>query len=1203
MTVSWRRRAFIWLTSISAVVSGTGFVAETPAVSAAPGPAEQAACVTEAPDEAAAARLAARCGRAVEVLSERTEYAQVTVGPDGVRKLVASVAPQRVRRANGTWAAIDPNLRPKDGRLSPVATLSDVSFSTGGTGPLVTWREAGSSFTLEWPLGPLPVPRVDGATAVYPSVLKDVNLHVTATAEGYTHVVEVLTPEAAAQPAIRALRFRTGGDMKVTQDATGTVRLTTAGGVPVANSAPARMWDSSTDPSRAGEVLTSVASAEARGLAVPAGERATAAEAAVTSRSARVGVTVSGAQLTVTPDAKLMAEPGLTYPIFIDPEFEKQRSKWAYATSNGENNDTTSARVGRQPYPEGGNGERYHSFYDFPISGLKGKQILGSTVRVTLDHSWSCTPTWVHAYRTSAITVASGGRMGWTTRPLPSNHLDAWEGSANEAGGCGSVQPDVDAEFASEAFRNDLQYAVNKTWPTYTVGLCACNDAGEGEDLESRWKKFYTDKAWLEVTYNSKPSVPSKLATSDQVCGATIGTASPVFEAFYGDADGTGDSLTGYFEYMFIGYSGVGTKTGQTKPGNSFGDSGTVSLGSLAEGRTYQWRVQTRDKAGSYSDWSGWCSFTVDLDKPLPPAVSSTDYPADGSAHGGPGVAGTFTFIPRSTDVAKHVYGWSGQTGPLTTIVAGSRNTVTLTPPRFGFNVLEVYSIDGANKLSDTTRYKFLVEAPSAPIAHWPLDRVDSHDLKEASGGPSLSVNGTEAWADNSRIYGDATPSFNLNTHLAADVPLDTAKSFGVAVWVNLGDATREDPEPVLSPGNWTAVSKFGTKVSGFYLGYRLSNGPRWSFMMPGADAASSANTFVAVESPTTLTTKAVGKWAHLAASYDAATREMVLYVNGKRVASGVRPAAGWNAGGPVVIGGAQWSVNPTDPTQVADHWLGQITDVRLWNRALTQDDLTGTDVNPEMGTEAVPGIIQPIQVANWDFNGGLGSACGSAASYDYWGRSLDLYGCTDPYSESQTVGYTGDGYDDSEALWLNTAQPDGWGGASTRTGYAATTDPVVNTGQSLTISAAVRVHELNGQEQVFVKHGAGNAQEGAVKLYMEQNGNLRFAVLTPDGAGGVSWAAAVSDSPLTAATVQAKEWVHLTGVFDVGTGEVRLYVDGWPQAVRGVGAVGKVSSHPLFVGSVSGVNSFLRGDIDQIKVYAGAMNDREAAALYRDSR
>ncbi|MFV2111360.1 hypothetical protein ACFHW0_03335 [Micromonospora sp. LOL_025] len=254
-------------------MSGTGLVV-APQAAATPVPTPQRECGSaEAPDETAAARLAAACGRPVEVLSERTEYAQVTVAPDGVRKLVAAVAPQRVRRADGSWAAIDPSLRQRGDKLVPSATLADVSFSTGGTGPLVSWREAGSTFTLDWPLGPLPRPRVSGPTATYPAVLKDVNLHVTATAEGYTHVVEVLTPEAAAQPAIKALRYRTGGDMRIAQDAGGAMRLVTAAGVTVATSAPARMWDSSADPARAGEVLPAVAAAR---LETPPGERATA---------------------------------------------------------------------------------------------------------------------------------------------------------------------------------------------------------------------------------------------------------------------------------------------------------------------------------------------------------------------------------------------------------------------------------------------------------------------------------------------------------------------------------------------------------------------------------------------------------------------------------------------------------------------------------------------------------------------------------------------------------------------------------------------------------------------------------------------------------------------------------------------------------------------------------------------------------------
>ncbi|MFY1598886.1 LamG-like jellyroll fold domain-containing protein [Micromonospora sp. WMMD737] len=1193
--MSWKRRAFIWLTSVSVGVSGGGLVVAPPAV-AAPAPAPQRECGSaEAPNEAAAARLAAACGRPVEALSERTEYAHVTVAPDGVRKLVAAVAPQRVRRADGSWAAIDPGLRQRGDRLVPSATLADVSFSTGGTGPLVTWREAGSTFTLGWPLGPLPKPQVNGPTATYPSVLKDVNLHVTATAEGYTHVVEVLTPEAAAQPAIKALRYRTGGDMRIAQAADGAMRLVTAAGVTVATSAPARMWDSSDDPARAGEVLPAVAAAR---LKTPPGERATATEPAVTSRSAKVRVAASGTQFTVTPDAALMADPGLTYPIYIDPEFEKLRTKWAYSTSNGENNDTTVARVGRQPYPEGGNGERYRSYYDFNVSGLKGKQILGGTIRVTLDHSYSCDPTWVYAYRTNAITVASGGRMAWTTRPLPATYLDSWEGNANEAGGCGTIQPDDDAEFSSTTVVSDLQHAATNAWSVYTVGLCACNPSGVGEDFESRWKKFYTSKAWLEVTYNSKPAVPTGLTTSGQACGATIGTASPVLKAFYGDADGATDSLVGYFQYRLKGTTTVTAKTGQTKPGNNYGESGVISLGAGSEGKTYEWQVQTRDRAGQYSDWTAWCSFTVDVSKPLPPTVTSTAYPDDGTAHGGPGVSGSFTFVAGSQDAVKYVYGWAGQTTPLTTVTvaAGASYTVTLTPRRFGYNVLEVYSVDSASKRSDITGHRFLVNGPSAPVAHWPLDTIDGHNFSDVINQVQLTPSGTVSWAANSRIHNESTPAFAANSYLSTSgVALDTSKSFSVSAWVRMADADPSDGDPDLPTSTWTAVSKSGASLSAFYLGYRVHNGePKWSFSLPDADSDQGPG-WLHVVSSVSVAPRQVGKWTHLAGSFDAATGQVELYVNGNLAGFAVRTAAGWTGAGSLVVGAAQYKV-PGGVPYMTTHWRGGLTDVRFWNRALTIDDLRGTDVSAEAGTHAIPGILAPVQVANWDFSGGLSSGCASPVSSSYWGQSLDLHGCTDPYSDGQNVGFTGDAYDDNDSLWLNHPQPDGYGAATTKTGYAAASGPVVNTGQSLTVSAWVRIDSLNGKEQVVVRQGRNQLDEGSVALYVAASNRWAFSVLTPSATGAPVWSAAWADS---LEQTRPGEWTHVVGVFDASAGEVRLYLNGVRQQQVATGVDGAVSSEPFYVGAGHTTWGHLAGNLDQIKVYAGAMSDREVAALH----
>jgi hypothetical protein len=187
---------------VAVAVPGAGPAAAAPAVT----------CVDAAPAEAEALAIAVACGREVAVESSRTERSQVVAAADATLRLRTHAAPQRVRRADGAWTPISTTVERKpDGTVRPVATLADVAFSGGGSGPLVTWREAGSTFTLSWPLGPLPAPRLAGATATYESVLDDVNLHVTATAEGYTHVVEVRTPEAARGPAVQSLWYALGG--------------------------------------------------------------------------------------------------------------------------------------------------------------------------------------------------------------------------------------------------------------------------------------------------------------------------------------------------------------------------------------------------------------------------------------------------------------------------------------------------------------------------------------------------------------------------------------------------------------------------------------------------------------------------------------------------------------------------------------------------------------------------------------------------------------------------------------------------------------------------------------------------------------------------------------------------------------------------------------------------------------------------------
>jgi hypothetical protein len=156
-----------------------------------------------------ASERAAATGEPVEVVEDRTEYTTTYANPDGTTySLEQSAVPVRVKQASGAWAAPDTALRRlADGTVAPSATMAHLSFSGGGsTAPLVTIGDGENSISLTWP-GTLPVPTLDGDSAVYADVLPGVDLRMTATVEGYRELLVVKTPTAAANPDLARIEF------------------------------------------------------------------------------------------------------------------------------------------------------------------------------------------------------------------------------------------------------------------------------------------------------------------------------------------------------------------------------------------------------------------------------------------------------------------------------------------------------------------------------------------------------------------------------------------------------------------------------------------------------------------------------------------------------------------------------------------------------------------------------------------------------------------------------------------------------------------------------------------------------------------------------------------------------------------------------------------------------------------------------------
>lgn len=912
-----RRRSSLNVLAI--VMMGVGATAVSTATAT---PAVADCSVSVAADVVSAKNVATACGRSVEVLAERTETNRVFVEPSGVGRLEAAVVPQRVHRQDGGWADIDTTLRADHGGYAPVASTADLRFSAGGTGPLVTWREGTSTFELSWP-GVLPAPRVEGDTAVYPEVLSGVDLHVTADRAGFRHVLVVRTPQAAASPALRQIRYRLGGDMRVTRTAEGGLNLADRAGTPLVQAAPALMWDSRGATGAAGPATASDAHHP--------GDLAT---------SAKVGVAVSGNDLLLTPDTRLLAAPAAAFPLFIDPTFTKQRSKWAYATNNGENNDTTAARVGLNP----ASGALYRSYFSFDTSTITGTTLFTAQVTMVLDHSYSCDPTWVHLYRTNSWSAASGSRLSWSAAPLGSAAvwLDSWAGNANESGGCGSNQPDADALFENDALLTDLK-AQTASNSSYWVGLCACNQTNGYESSQDRWKKFYTDKTYLVVTYDLKPVAPVGLAfTTTADCylqctsPAMVRNLRPTLRAQVQDP--YGGTLDTYFEIrtaadlaapIVAGTSVMPVSTVSVTGNATAVASSQVPAGLLTTGTTYYWHATTKDSSGLWSGWGDWYSFTVDTAPPVISSVVSSQYPAKtwGATVGSPGI-----FTPNASGADEVTWNVDSE-APTTT----NQVSFGYTPYLDMMHVLHITAKDRAGNVSTTFHHEFWASPATNGYTQWRFDESDPAKTTADTGwGFSAPRNG--------QLAGSAhfVPGYRGNAvHFSGTTGdqvtmggpvVDTTKSFTVMAWVRASDLAAGTEQ--------TIIAQSGATADRFQLQYRQdANGGMGGWCFNATTDSSGKGRVSACANGQTVGLPTNNTWVHLTGRYDQATGVLRVTVTSDPQSCAsetvvVSAPTPWSATGMFAFGrGLSGGV-------ATSYWRGDVDDSRAFQRLLSDSEI-----------------------------------------------------------------------------------------------------------------------------------------------------------------------------------------------------------------------------------------------------------------------
>ncbi|GAB3426267.1 LamG-like jellyroll fold domain-containing protein [Flindersiella endophytica] len=560
------------------------------------------------------------------------------------------------------------------------------------------------------------------------------------------------------------------------------------------------------------------------------------------------------------------------------------------------------------------------------------------------------------------------------------------------------------------------------------------------------------------------------------------------------------------------------TTTGMTTPPSAFGS------GQKRDFRVTLQRRIPRDITAAWFTMRATSRSTA----PSPISIASRDFPWQGHT-----TMPVQWYSTETTHVSGSVQSGSTLTPLGATGIVSIRNefgTAAIGPLRATPDLtvaLQGYFVGGAP-----------VAAPAAPatVGEWKLDEASGTTAADTSGrGQTITMQGGTSWIGGRfgrAAWLDGTSGFGKT----AGPVVHTNQSFTVAAWVYQTQKSNYA----------TVASQSGTNRSSFYLQYYPTQ-DRWRFVAPAADTAAEPAYASAMDSRPAR----VGEWTHLAGVYDAGAHQIKLYVNG--ALAGQDDATIWDAGGPLVLGGA------LSGTTASNFFPRGVDELRVFDKALTESEI-----------RQVHKVTPSVQVGRWSFEEGTGTVAQDGTPQN---GDLTLSGGA-TWTTAAALGQS--------ALRLNGS-----------TAYAAAPGRTVTTMDSFSVSAWANLSTKTGWQAVLSQDGGTMAP-----FFVQYNPDLDRWMI----GGMVSNAtdAAALPSGYSPKGVAVNQWTHLTGVYDSGARQFRLYVNGTLAGSAdgvtlfdGTGAfnVGRVRYKGNFT-------NYFNGSIDEVHSYKGILTDAQITAL-----
>ncbi|TVT60099.1 hypothetical protein FNH05_04995 [Amycolatopsis rhizosphaerae] len=813
-------------------------------------------------------------GKPVEVVADATETRQVVANPDGTFTLNATARPTRVNR-NNQWVPVDATLhQTSDGRLAPANTTQNVSFSAGGTSPLVTVALNNTTLSFSWPT-PLPTPVVSGATATYPNVLSGVDLTVTAAADHYSEVLVVHDRQAASNPALSDVRLKAQAmGLTVNGDGQGGLVAVDNTGKPVFGGPEPAMWDSHLNPTMG---ATPSATDPSTGTL-------TALPASVTQQTSDAATGQSNAEVSISPTAAALTGPNVTYPVYIDPQINCSVTScpgyWNEVTANGWWYSPTSpaqipyAQVG-YCYPTGDcNGMTVaRSFFRFDTTAIAARPN-GTTA--TVFGSWMfANEVWsANGCTTEPVDVGLAGPIDDNTRwPGP-----AWNFTDRQfsAAGANCGQPG-NVVFT---VTGNAQQAANNAWPNLTLGLRADN-----ENDQMQWKKF-DENPQLTVNFSYPPNTPYNLNVSRGVTCTGVAYTSDSKPTMYASAsDNNNPPLNLVEHFTLLDQNGQQVSAGDTPPIGS-GTVGAFTDPVPLTQQGYQFRVyaSTSDQYSSMGSPGAFYNFTYLPPPTQQPSANSQDYPqnywgepttAPGAltliAGGAGNIAGfTWTLQGSGSEPAPPInecnynqtFTDSGGHSTGGYVGIGPDGTSTLRMPAnlsVGYHTIYLRSFDLAHNLSPESKPYVLYVAPATSAGAVPSDvAATTLAVSQPSGqniplGPQADCcgvswfGGKQLWFQSAAANTSFTETFTIPS--GGDAAYQLGANMTVAPDYGIITATLDSTTPLpingLTQFDGYNAGVAATRFASFGTTYLTAGTHTLTFTVAGTNSASVGNRYM----------------------------------------------------------------------------------------------------------------------------------------------------------------------------------------------------------------------------------------------------------------------------------------------------------------------------------------------------------------------